>query len=882
MPTATQTPPGFFATVRLLLVSARRRSRGRAKRQRELLNQRTGRQGSVDWSRAGVFFAALFMAFIHGSAAYVLWSSVEAGQRLAWEQRGKIIVSGWFYDEVAHSADCNDCADPDVHLGSRDPYRIEARSLATRYGGNETQIEQKLRDSVRAHGVDDLVLASEAAPGIRHLASTGPVPLLLGSIAVLWWIVMLVFQGEGLELDIQRRRHPLWEWLFSHPVPPSAVFLAEILSPLAANPVYWSAPVFPGVVYGLVYGPLAGLAAAILVGVPITIAAACLGKAIEIGVILRCSTRTRGAVIGFMSWIGYSTMMLLLVAGFFIAKVIHFAAKPLAVLSVIPWPWLQLFLGGPWGGKLSRSSLIPAPSGFHFLLGIAFCWTASALAIAAGIAFAIWGTQRGLAGATADIAPARSVRRSAHFGREPLYRKEFLWFVRDRSAIVQTILIPLTVAGFQLFNLRGIVARANGAWNYLCGAAILFGTYFLWILGPKSLLSEGQALWIALTWPRGLESLLKAKAWLWSLISSGVVALVLAWAVFLYPSQAWKIGLVGLGWFFFARSMAEKSVTLVTVPSSSGEAQKIPWGRRSATQLGMLTFAIGVFTQQWNIAVMGIVFSFLTAAAMWQNFRARLPFLYDPWSEKLPPPPTLMHAMVAISLLIEAGAILVAGAAVFVPHNELGVAQAVAYAIAAGIVFLGTAAFLHGRGVEPNQVWMWQAGSVPLTRHELSLADYLNAPRLSFAEKYGLSGSGLLAALAAAAGIGLALGIAGQGYLAAIRHIPSIAESIRKSQELMNQIPSLHFGYAIMAIGIAPFAEEYLFRGLLYRALDREWGGWRAVVGAAAFFVVYHPLLAWPPVFCLGALNCLVFKKSGRLAPCILLHMTYNAVVMLR
>ena len=77
-----------------------------------------------------------------------------------------------------------------------------------------------------------------------------------------------------------------------------------------------------------------------------------------------------------------------------------------------------------------------------------------------------------------------------------------------------------------------------------------------------------------------------------------------------------------------------------------------------AAQLGMLTFAIGVLTQQWHIAVMGIVYSYVTAAAMWQNFRARLPYLYDPWSEELPPPPTLMHAMIAISILVEGGAVV--------------------------------------------------------------------------------------------------------------------------------------------------------------------------------------------------------------------------------
>jgi len=57
----------------------------------------------------------------------------------------------------------------------------------------------------------------------------------------------------------------------------------------------------------------------------------------------------------------------------------------------------------------------------------------------------------------------------------------------------------------------------------------------------------------------------------------------------------------------------------------------------------------------------------------------------------------------------------------------------------------------------------------------------------------------------------------------------------------MAKLYGLRISYAIMAVGFAPFDEEYLFRGLLFRALDREWGGWTAVVGSAAFFAVYHP-----------------------------------------
>jgi hypothetical protein len=85
---------------------------------------------------------------------------------------------------------------------------------------------------------------------------------------------------------------------------------------------------------------------------------------------------------------------------------------------------------------------------------------------------------------------------------------------------------------------------------------------------------------------RFLESLLKTKAWLWSPISSAIVARVLCYVALLFPKELWKVALVGVGWFIFGRSMAEKAVPLVTVQSDSGEVTKIPWGRRMSAQLG--------------------------------------------------------------------------------------------------------------------------------------------------------------------------------------------------------------------------------------------------------------------------------------------------------
>jgi membrane protease YdiL (CAAX protease family) len=838
-------PPKFWNTVRLLLASARKRAAGRKTRQRELFQHKRATSG---WSGVLGVFAALFMMLLNAGAAWVVVSAVVAGERLHAERRGKVVVSRRFLQKVASETEANRQIGWPV-------YYSEANQIVEKYGGTRREVAEKLRAAVRRNGAEDLISSDEAAPGLSALPRSGRLAGLLGSIALFFWATMLIFQGEGLDLDVQRRRHPMWEWLFSHPVPAGAIFFAEMLSPLAANPIYWGAPLFAGILYGLTYGFGPGVLAAVAIGIPASVALACLGKALEIAVILRFSPRSRGAMVGLMGWLGYASMMLFLLATFVMGKIATIAGKVLEPLTLVPWPWLEWFLGGRGDGSFSLAQ------------GLAFCAMVSGTTTAAAVWFGVWGAKQGLGGKTAtDLRPARARDGEATFGKRPLYRKEFLWFVRDRSAIVQVILIPITVAGVQAFNMRGILSHAQGAWNYLCGVAIVFGTYFLWILGPKSLSSEGPALWIALTWPQGLESLLKAKAWLWSLISTGIVALVLSYAAFLYPGEIWKIALVGVGWFFFAQSMAQKSVTLVSVTSTSGEQEKVPRGRRWAAALGMLTFAIGVLSQQWHVAVMGIVYSYMTAAAMWQNFRARLPYLYDPWSEKIPPPPTLMHAMIAISILVEGGAVVSGLIAAFAGPQSIAMAVTISYGTCAVLVSVGVSNFLSKRGVMLQEVWFWETGAAE------GSAPWWRGGEVG-------SGKSFLQLLLGVAG-GVSLGVLAHGYRLGLEHIPATAQMLRKSQEEMARIPNLRISFAIMAVLFAPFAEEYLFRGLLYRALDREWGGWRAMVGAAAFFAIYHPALSWMPVGLLGAANCWLFKKTGRLAPAVVMHMVYNAVVV--
>jgi len=122
----------------------------------------------------------------------------------------------------------------------------------------------------------------------------------------------------------------------------------------------------------------------------------------------------------------------------------------------------------------------------------------------------------------------------------------------------------------------------------------------------------------------------------------------------------------------------------------------------------------------------------------------------------------------------------------------------------------------------------------------------------------------------------------GLGYQVSLQTLPwpEVRLPIEQSMRFFAEYPGLRQAFGIMAIGIAPWVEEFIFRGLMFRAMIPQWGMTRAVVASSAFFAVLHPPLAWPMVFCLGALNALVFIRTRSLLPCILLHASYNAVIV--
>jgi membrane protease YdiL (CAAX protease family) len=145
-----------------------------------------------------------------------------------------------------------------------------------------------------------------------------------------------------------------------------------------------------------------------------------------------------------------------------------------------------------------------------------------------------------------------------------------------------------------------------------------------------------------------------------------------------------------------------------------------------------------------------------------------------------------------------------------------------------------------------------------------------------FAVKKGL----LLSA--AVVGLGIAISILYQLLLGG-------AESQTSTEALTESGLGMVY-LVILAVIVAPIAEETFFRGFLFPGISKRWGySWGVVVSGALFAlahvvnVVFSPAAASAlvPFFILGMLLAWLYRKTGSLWPCIITHFAYNSLALL-
>ena len=129
--------------------------------------------------------------------------------------------------------------------------------------------------------------------------------------------------------------------------------------------------------------------------------------------------------------------------------------------------------------------------------------------------------------------------------------------------------------------------------------------------------------------------------------------------------------------------------------------------------------------------------------------------------------------------------------------------------------------------------------------------------------------------LLAGALAGIASGALAVGYLLLIK---------RLGVELPETSGMSRVAIGVMAIGLAPFAEEIFFRGWLFTCIEDELspGGkrWLAPLLGAFAFAAVHPPLSFVPVFLLGLVTSLLFARTRALGPCVVAHVLHNSITV--
>jgi hypothetical protein len=425
-------------------------------------------------------------------------------------------------------------------------------------------------------------------------------------------------------------------------------------------------------------------------------------------------------------------------------------------------------------------------------------------------------------------------------------RRELTLLRRDRSFLVQTLVLPVIIVFSQIiFQGRLHSSTLSGISNATI-ASIAFGiaAYTLMMSAFQTLNSEGGALWLLFTVPRSLESVLREKAQLWA-----VLALAYPLAVFIIAvlvKMHADIELVGFA-----------AIVLLGVPIYAAIAVALgvfgcdPLAQEVRTKLrptyvylymmlaGLYTYAI--YASEWWQKIVVIVLSGLLSLALWQKARDELPYLLDPAASPPARVSTSDGIIAAMMFFVVQGITL----AIFMAatHHISGNAIVTAYSIAGATTF-GLFRLVY-----------WRSKT-------------LGIPRI-FA-------TGVATAVGWGVGAGLAAALAGAAYLYALRRMDLLQDVMRESARGL----SANIWIPVLAIVAAPIFEEFIFRGLIFAGLRRSLGAFAAIVASAAVFAIVHPPVSMIPVFGLGLGAAWAFDRSKMLLAPMIAHGIYNAVML--
>lgn len=468
---------------------------------------------------------------------------------------------------------------------------------------------------------------------------------------------------------------------------------------------------------------------------------------------------------------------------------------------------------------------------------------ASALMFAAACVMTARLLQRGTM-RTGGVDPGRRGKRLWRRGERPLgiVGKDVALLLRDRTFLVQTVVVPVFVIGLQLVVNPGLGdAKDSG----LAVLAYGIGAYSLLGGGFQVLSAEGRALWMLYTLPVPLAQMVRRKVMIWA--ATGTTFATAALLIFALragvtrPSLLLDLGFVAAGVWCAAYIAA--GIGIVGCNPIADHVPRQPKARHVYLYFFCAAcYGTGLAAALPVRAAALLVFA-TVAYAIWQRASDRLPWLLDPVDDAAP------------RIGVHDGALAV-----------------LVFFVLQAVTLLLLITFAKNPEVDSRTLLITfvVSGSVTV----LLWITMLLLRGIDAARELGCRPDGAVKAIGGTllgAALGLGLGFAGRGYVQWLRESELLA---------LPPVPTVDLGLTLLAVVAAPLIEETLFRGLLLRGLERSVRPTIAVLWSAALFAVVHPLPAWIPVFVLGVVAALLRQRVGFLPAAMAAHAAYNFVVL--
>ena len=423
--------------------------------------------------------------------------------------------------------------------------------------------------------------------------------------------------------------------------------------------------------------------------------------------------------------------------------------------------------------------------------------------------------------------------------------KELRLLVRDRSRLVATLVLPLFCL-VQMVSNSGVVEHLRGDFRACAACAFGMGSLMLISTCLTVLANDSRPLWFLSALPVRIPGMMRDKVRFWAVLAVGYTVLVLVFtgtrAAHLVPSDilTGMVACVGVAIHAF---IAGGIGILRTDPLETEPQRRVP---PSATYLYMLLvtmFGYALYAPSFWTQSVQLALSVLLALALWQKAGERIPFLLDPVSAA-PPRVSAADGLIAVlTFFVLQGLLFLLGLRL---QLDTGPAVVAAFGVA-GVLVAG----FH----------LWVTRGLP---------GYFEHPD-GRKPMGGVPAAGLGVVGGAVAGLWAAV------YLAVAQRVPylrGLMEEVQGLRELRGAwLP-------VLAVVAAPLAEEFLFRGLLYRGLRRKYPASWAVLGSALLFALMHPPGGAVAVFGMGVVAAVVLEKTGRLWAAVLVHAVYNGLAV--